>query len=104
MYDLHGQIVKKFRLFEGVRSRDEDEKIYDKVSGLLALELGKFVEENLDEKGKVELEKKLTQANLADNAWSALLSSMSNVPDLQSKLQKRIENYLKNLVYDSLYG
>lgn len=98
-FDFDEKIKNKFKLFQGLRSQEEDQKIYDKVYELCFEEIVRFLFEKLStaEKDKliVELEKKGKETEI-------LLKYLSQIENYRFKLDKRLDYFLNNLLYSSL--
>ena len=113
--DLDTKIKKKFRLFEGLRSEEEDQKIFERVYELLFDEVVMFLEEKLEEKDKISLIKELEASALPSgdkqaqqdsgnfkNAEAILIKYLSKIENYRFKLDKRLDYFLNNLVYQAI--
>jgi hypothetical protein len=110
--DLDKKIKKKFRLFEGIRSEDEDKKIYDKIYELCFDEMVLFLTENLesDELKKFEKELKHLRGGRTDSSdggqenevIALLLNNLRKIDNYRFRLDKRLDYFLNNLLISSL--
>src|SRR3989344_9408335 len=98
--DLDNKIKKKFRLFEGIRSEEEDKKIYDKIYDLCFDEMVLFLTENLesDELKKFEKELKHLRGGRTDSSdggrenevIALLLNYLNKIDNYRFRLDKRL--------------
>ncbi len=97
--DIDEKIKNKFKLFSGLRSEEEDQKIYDKVYELCFDEMVQFLFENLSTAEKDELIGKLEKKG---KETEILLKYLSQIENYRFKLDKRLDYFLNNLLYSSL--
>jgi hypothetical protein len=110
-FDLDNKITKTFKLFSGLRSTEEDQKIFDRVYELCFEEIVKFLYENLskDEQTKLILEikrnsekERLSKKQIADINYKTLLNYLVKIENYRFKLDKRLDYFINNLLYSSL--
>ena len=96
------KIKKKFRLFEGVRSQEEDQKLFDKLAGLCLEEAMIFLAENLGEEGMEKLTSELGQVEGEEEKMKKVAEYMGKVENAGLRLSSRLEVFLDNLLLDTL--
>ena len=99
---LDEAIKSKFRLFSGVRSQEEDQKIYDKVNDLCFDEMTSFLSENLNAEDQTKLLTELDSQNTDDDKTKVLQSYLSKIENYRFKLDKRLDYFLNNLLLSSV--
>jgi hypothetical protein len=98
---LDEKIKSKFKLFTGVRSYEEDQKIYDKVWELCFDELTGFIEDNLNESEQKKMLEEI-KGREEDKAQEVLLTYLSQIDNYRFKLDKRLDYFLTNLLYSAV--
>lgn len=97
-FNLDEHIKNRFQLFEGKRSREEDEKIYDKVYSLCLNEMILFVGQNVSKDELDNLTKKLD----TEDPKNVFLAVLENVPLAKLRLETRLKYFVDQLLVDSL--
>lgn len=97
-FNLDEHIKSRFQLFEGKRSKEEDEKIYDKVYSLCLNEMILFVGQNISKDEMDTFTKKLD----TEDPKSAFLAALENVPLVKLRLEARLKYFVDQLLVDSL--
>lgn len=95
----------KFRLFQGLRDKTEDEEIYHKVYELCFDEIVSFSEENLSPKELEELTLELEKLDSNDNqneAVQVMSKAIAKIPDHSFKLYHRLEYFVDQLLINTL--
>ncbi len=100
--DLDNKIKSKFKLFQGVRPEEEDQKIYDKVMDLCFDEITLFVSESLKENEREELKKEMEAKENEEDKANSMLSYITKIEDYKVRLGGRIDYFLDNLLYTSV--
>lgn len=99
---LDEKIKSKFKLFQGLRPQEEDQKIYDKVMDLTFDEMMAYLGENLSEEERNKFLEE-TAAEESDEGKNKLMQSyFSKVENVKVGLGLRIDHFLNNLLYSSL--
>lgn len=100
--DLDKKIKDKFQLFSGVRSQDEDQKIYEEIYNLCFEEILAFLGENRDDAGREAFKQDLAQQKSDEDRNKTLVAALSKIEDYQSKLNQRMDTLLDKLLEASL--
>lgn len=99
---LDEKIKSKFKLFQGLRSQEEDQKIYDKVMDLTFSEMMTYLGENLPEEDRNKFLEEMANAESEDGKNKIMQAYFSKVENVKISLAWRIEKFLNNLLYTSL--
>lgn len=106
MLSLDELIKTRSKLFQGVRSVEEDNKLYERVYELCLDEIINFIEENLDEKKVSDLSSQIESMNGKEGAdqkiAEIILKAVEEVPDYRFRLYHRLEYFLDKLLVNSL--
>ena len=97
--DIDEKIKHKFKLFQGLRSQEDDQKIYDKIYDLCFDEMVGFLFENLSPAKRDEFSKDIENTG---KKTEILLKYLSQIENYRFKLDKRLDYFLNNLLYSSL--
>ena len=100
--DLDAKIKTRFKLFSGVRSTEEDQKIYDKVYDLCFDEMTTFLGENLKDSDKAQLPEELEKLTNDEDKTKVLTNYLSKIDNYRYKLDQRLDSFLDNLPLSSL--
>ena len=95
-------IKKKFKLFKGLRSKEEDRKILEKLMDLCFDEIMLFLSENLSETQKKSLKKELESQTSIDEKINSLTKHLTSTQNFDKRIIGRIDGFLNNLLYSSL--
>ena len=99
---INTKVKEKFQLFQGVRSQEEDQMIYDKLMVMCFDEMLKFVAVNLKDKERSELKEKLEKGDDDIDKVKLLSTALFSIKNHQEKLTSHLDNYLDNVVEESL--
>ena len=102
MNDLDTKIKSKFKLFSGVRSQEEDQKIYDRLVDLAFDEITQYLFENLEENEVEQFTKELENQQNDDNKAKVFEKYLKSTDDYQNLLSIRVDTFLNNLLLKSL--
>ncbi len=102
MDELNAKVKSKFQLFQGVRSQEEDQKIYDKVMDLISDESTKFIIENLTEEDLSKMEGELKSADTEENRLNIMTTYFAKVDNYSFRFNQRVNGFLDNLVTSSI--
>jgi biopolymer transport protein ExbD len=97
---LDEMIKSKFKLFQGLRTEEEDKKIYDKIIKLCGEETLNFLVDNLKQEEIDQLSNELSSLNNEDEKIDIIQKYLSNIENHEGKLKNRLTGYL-NLLYIS---
>jgi len=95
-------IKSKFKLFQGIRSQEEDQKMYNKLNNMCLEEITNFAVTNLDEKNLDSLESELKAATDEHGKAKVLTTYLQKIPDHQNALMAHIGSYLDKVIEASL--
>ena len=99
---LDNKVKSKFKLFSGVRSQEEDQKIYDKVMDLCFDEMMLFISENLSEEGRDNLKKEIEQQKSEEDKFKSLSKYLATIENYQNKLSLRMDAFLDGVLNASI--
>ncbi|MBN1169226.1 hypothetical protein JXA63_05040 [Candidatus Woesebacteria bacterium] len=100
------KIKRLFQLYCGVRSKDEDDRMYDKIMGLVFEEIIEFITQNLFED---EVENLLEDSPDGENSEAEeklllLGRYMKKIPDCEFRIKARLDHFINRLHYLSAKG
>ena len=101
IFDIDEIIKNTFQLFQGKRSKEEDEKIYQKVYELTFEEMLTFLQENLNPEKQKKFSQALSQIE-GELAMETLLKYLSGIPLYRFRLEKRLKAFIDNLLLASI--
>lgn len=102
--NLDDKIKQAFKLFTGLRSQEEDQKMLEKIQEMCFDELTKFLEENLDETDLNILLDELDKVITNDDRNKILNNYLEKIEDYRVRLDTRMETLLNNILFNSLSG
>lgn len=100
--ELETKIKEKFKLFQGLRSDDEDQKLLDQILDMCFEELISFMAKNLSEAEQKNFLNELEQKSTDDEKVQFIQESLTKVDNYQKKYSGLIENFLDELLYESM--
>lgn len=86
-FDIERKIIDAFKLFQGVRSHDEDKRILEKMLEICKQEMILFLSENLNTKQTKEFEKDAKK----EGAEKALAKWIREIPMGRFRLEERLK-------------
>lgn len=100
------KIKDLFKLYSGVRPRDKDEHIYEKVMSLVFDEIVEFVSQNLSEDEVKNLLKDGPDKSNSEVEEKLMLLGryMKKIPDCEFRLTARLDHFINRLHYLSVKG
>lgn len=102
--NLEEKIKTAFKLFQGVRSQEEDQKLYEKIMEYFFDEISKFMVENLSEEEFKLMLAELEKAGSVDEKSEIANKYMRKIPDYEYKLNMRLDGYINRLLIDDVVG
>lgn len=106
MLNIDMLIKSRYRLFQGIRSLEEDGKMYEKIYALCLPEITGFIEENLDEDRVMALVFQIESMEKKDQTdqkvVEVLLEAIEEIPDYRFRLYHRLEYFLDDLLLNSV--
>ncbi|GIW67017.1 MAG: hypothetical protein KatS3mg095_0915 [Candidatus Parcubacteria bacterium] len=94
------EIIKKFKLFKGLRSIDEDEKILNKVYQLCLNEMLYFLEEIISSEEKEKIIQDIYSDKELADVFLRYLKDEFNLWRLKIRISKFLDNLLFELIYN----
>lgn len=94
-------IINKFRLFSNLRTKEEDEKIFNTVLYQCFFETVKFIEENANPDNKMNLENKLSKNDIK-SAQNLIKKYLQSIPNYPSLLEPRLKTLIDKLLGESI--
>jgi hypothetical protein len=99
---LDEMIKSKFKLFQGLRSQEEDQLIYDKVLSQAVDEMVSYFMENLNEDDKANFLQELSKDGSDEEKQSLFQNYLSKIENSKLELGMKLNGFLDNLLYASL--
>ena len=99
---LDAKINEKFRLFRGLRSQEEDQKILDKVMNLCFDEMTAFLGENLNDEDQNSLLVDMDSQSEDEAEIKTLQNYLAKIENYRFRLDKRLDYFLDNLLLNSI--
>ena len=103
------KIKNIFSLFKDPNKKDQDQRIYVEIYGLLHDEMIRFVEDNInDEEMKAlgeritAIEKKEESLDRFSQIYPLIIKSLMNIPNYEYRLYKRLDYFVSNLFIDNI--
>lgn len=101
MDELNNKIKSKFKLFMGLRSQEEDQKIFDKVMDLTFEEIMAYVGENLSEEDRNNFLEDMAKDQTDADKNKVFEMYLTKIKGYQVGILLRIDRFLNNLLYSS---
>lgn len=102
VFDLDQMIKSRFRIFEGVRSQEEDEKLYDKILNLCLEEILVFLAEHASVEDREKILAKIKEQKDIKSRAKVLLGYLLQIKSVGILLSVRLGYFLDNLYFRSL--
>ena len=103
------KIKNIFSIFKDPNKKDQDQRIYVEIYGLLHDEMIRFVEDNInDEEMKAlgeritAIEKKEESLDRFSQIYPLIIKSLMNIPNYEYRLYKRLDYFVSNLFIDNI--
>lgn len=101
LYLLDSQIREKFSLFKGIRSKEEDERIYQRIYDACFEEIIKFLYQNLDDQGKNQILEDLNSKKGLEEKITTIVRNIEKTGQNVIQLNQRLEKLLENVFNES---
>lgn len=100
-FKLEEKIKEKFKLFQGFRSQEEDQKMYDKLAELCFDELIVYLSEKLKLEDQESLISKMESVQSDDEKRDLLNEYLRKIEGNEEELPQRMNDFLDDMVYNS---